>query len=60
MEKAGNGLPKIDAIFLKHIGFPILKTFISWDNAMKFFEYEGKLVLELVKDLPKRKSIQKY
>lgn len=59
LEKAGNGLPKIDAIFLKHIGFPILKTFISWDNAMKFFEYEGKLVLELVKDLPKDRLFKK-
>ncbi|MDD2887122.1 MAG: hypothetical protein PHY66_04930 [Aliarcobacter sp.] len=57
--KAGHGLPKIDAIFLKHIGFPILKTFISWDNAMKFFEYEGKEVLNLVKDLPKDKLFKK-
>ncbi|MDD2894531.1 MAG: hypothetical protein PHG81_00810 [Aliarcobacter sp.] len=59
LEKAGHGLPKIDAIFLKHIGFPILKTFISWDNAMKFFEYEGKEVLNLVKDLPKDKLFKK-
>ncbi|QKF66835.1 hypothetical protein AVENP_1281 [Arcobacter venerupis] len=57
--KAGHGLPKIDAIFLKHIGFPILKTFISWDNAMKFFEYEGKEILNLVKDLPKDKLFKK-
>ena len=57
--KAGHGLPKIDAIFLKHIGFPILKTFISWNNAMKFFEYEGKEVLNLVKDLPKDKLFKK-
>lgn len=59
LEKAGHGLPKIDAIFLKHVGFPILKTFISWDNAMKFFEYEGKEILNLVKDLPKDKLFKK-
>ena len=39
LEKAGHGLPKIDAIFLRYIGFPLLKSFISWGNAMKFFEY---------------------
>lgn len=59
LEKPGHGLPKIDAIFLKHVGFPILKTFISWDNAMKFFEYEGKEILNLVKDLPKDKLFKK-
>jgi len=59
LEKAGKGLPKIDAIFLKHIGFPILKTFISWDNAFKFFEYEGRKILNLVKDLPKDKLFKK-
>lgn len=59
LEKPGHGLPKIDAIFLKHIGFPILKTFISWDNAMKFFEYEGKEILNLVKDLSKDKLFKK-
>ena len=59
LEKAGHGLPKIDAIFLRYIGFPLLKSFISWDNAMKFFEYEGKEVLTLVKDLPKDKLFKK-
>lgn len=59
LEKAGKGLPKTDAIFLKYIGFPILKTFISWDNAFKFFEYQGKEILNLVKDLPKDKLFKK-
>ena len=45
LESAGNGLPSIDAIFLKHIGFPILKTFIPWSAGMKFFEYEGRRIL---------------
>lgn len=53
LENAGNGLPKMDAIFLRHIGFPILKTFVSWNMAMTFFEYEGEKVLELVKSLDK-------
>ena len=59
LEKAGHGLPKIDAIFLRYIGFPLLKSFISWDNAMKFFEYQGKEILNLVKDLPKDKLFKK-
>lgn len=59
LEKAGKGLPKIDAIFLRYIGFPLLKSFISWDNAMKFFEYQGKEILNLVKDLPKDKLFKK-
>ena len=37
LEKAGHGLPKTDAIFLRHIGFPLLKSFISWNNALRFF-----------------------
>ena len=59
LEKAGHGLPKIDAIFLRYIGFPLLKSFISWGNAFKFFEYEGKEILNLVKDLPKDKLFKK-
>ena len=48
LENAGKGLPKTDAIFLKHIGFPILKTLMSWNIAMRFFESEGEKILTAV------------
>jgi len=51
LESAGNGLPAIDALFLKHVGFPMLKIFMSWDMGMKFFEHEGRKILSLVKAL---------
>ncbi len=59
LEKAGHGLPKTDAIFLRHIGFPLLKSFISWNNALRFFEYQGEEILNLVKDLSKDKLFKK-
>ncbi len=51
LEKAGDGLPAKDAVFLKYIGFPILKRTVSWSMGMKFFEYEGKRILKSVKAL---------
>jgi len=51
LENAGNGLPAIDALFLKHIGFPILKILMPWSMGMKLFEYEGKRILKSVKAL---------
>ncbi len=49
LERAGNGLPSFDAIFLKRIGFPVLKSIISWDKGMDFFEREGKIIIESLK-----------
>ncbi len=51
LESAGKGLPKLEAFFLRHIGFPILKTFVSWNMGMKFFEYSGEKILTAVKKL---------
>ncbi len=49
--KAGAGLPKLHALFLRHIGFPLLRLFISWEHALKIFESEGDKVLKLVEGL---------
>ncbi len=49
LERAGRGLPSIDAILLKHIGFPILKTVVSWSRAMNIFESEGKKIIDSLK-----------
>jgi hypothetical protein len=51
LERAGNGLPSIDAIFLKHIGFPILKSIVSWDKGMDIFESEGKKIIDYLKGI---------
>jgi hypothetical protein len=49
--KAGAGLPKLQAIFLRHIGFPMLRRFLSWEGALSIFESEGHKVLKLVDGL---------
>ena len=51
LESAGKGLPFIEALILRHIIFPILKTFMSWNMGMRFFEHEGKRILNDVKKL---------
>lgn len=59
LENAGDGLPKLDAVFLKNIAFPILKTVMSWNSAMRFFEYQGDIILRLVKGLDQDTLFQK-
>jgi hypothetical protein len=49
LERAGNGLPSIDAIFLKHVGFPVLKSIVSWDKGMDVFESEGNNIIDSLK-----------
>ena len=51
LESAGNGLPKFEAFFIRHIGFPILKTIVSWNMGMTVFEYSGEKILTAVKKL---------
>lgn len=51
LDVAGKGLPGLDALLLRYVGFPILKKFMSWNMAMKFFEREGERVLADVKSL---------
>ncbi len=46
--KAGAGLPKLQSLFLRHIGFPLLRLSLSWEHAVKIFESEGDKVLRLV------------
>jgi len=51
LDSAGKGLPAFEAFFLRRIGFPLLKRFMSWDSAMKLFEHEGQRILNDVKQL---------
>ncbi len=51
LDSAGKGLPVIEALFLRRIGFPLMKRFTSWDRGMKLFEDEGEKILNDVKEL---------
>jgi hypothetical protein len=51
LDKAGKGLPAIDALLLKYVGFPVLKRLLSWDRGMELFEREGQRILHDVKGL---------
>jgi hypothetical protein len=51
LEKPGKGLPAIDALFLKHVAFPVIKRLVSWDRGMEWFEREGQRILRAVKNL---------
>ena len=39
--KAGGGLSRGRAFFLKYLGFPLLNSIISWERALDIFEKEG-------------------
>lgn len=49
--KAGAGLPKLHALFLRYVGFPLLRLFFSWERAYALFESEGELILKYAKTL---------
>jgi hypothetical protein len=51
LESAGKGLPVIEALTLRYIIFPILKTLVPWDMGMKLFEHEGRRIVNDVKML---------
>jgi hypothetical protein len=51
LESAGKGLPAIDALFLRYVGFPILKKTVSWEKGMQWFEKEGDRILRDVKGI---------
>lgn len=59
LEKAGKGLPKVEAIFLKYLCFPILKIVFNPNRALKMFEYEGEKILKLVKPMDKNQLFQR-
>jgi hypothetical protein len=45
--KAGAGLSKGRAFFLKYLGFPVLNSLITWDRALTIFEKEGESIVQL-------------
>lgn len=59
LEIAGKGLPKVEAIFLRYLCFPILKMVFNPNRALKMFEYEGEKILKLVKPMDKNQLFQR-
>ena len=53
--KAGGGLTKGRAYFLRHFGFPFVNAVISWERALTIFESEGKKMIRLARSLPNEK-----
>ncbi len=51
--KAGGGLSRGRAFFLRHLGFSLLNSIISWERALDIFEKEGEKVLSLARSMEK-------
>jgi len=47
LAQAGAGLPKGRAVFLRYVGFPILKRAVSFDRALNHFVKEGERSVKL-------------
>ena len=50
--KAGGGLSKGRACFLRYFGFPFVNTVISWERALDIFEHEGRRMIRLAGTMP--------
>ncbi len=57
--KAGGGLSRGRAFFLKYLGFPLLNSIISWERALDIFEKEGEKVLSLARSMEKDKLFER-
>jgi len=53
LERAGAGISASKRLMAKHLMFPLLNHLVSWDNAWKIYEKEGRKVLSLAAALDK-------
>ncbi len=51
LEKAGKGLPIFEKIILRDICFPLIKTFLSWENALTFYKSESLKLIQTIEKL---------
>ncbi len=58
--KAGGGLSKGRAYFLRHFAFPFLNAVISWERAVDIFENEGRKMIHLARSVPKEKLNERF
>ena len=57
--KAGGGLSKGRAVFLKYMAFPLLNPLISWERALAIFEKEGDKIVRLASQPPREKLFER-
>jgi len=57
--KAGGGLSRGRAFFLRHLGFPFLNSIVSWERALDIFEKEGEKVLSFARSMDKDKLFER-
>ena len=57
--KAGGGLRRGRAFFLRHLGFPFLNSIVSWERALDIFEKEGEKVLSFARSMDKDKLFER-
>ena len=55
LDKSGAGLPFARVFLAKHIFFPLLNRFISWEKAWDIFDKEGQKIIELSRNLDQEK-----
>ena len=57
--KAGGGLSRGRAFFLRYFGFPLLNSVVSWERALGIFEKEGEKILSLARSVDKDKLFER-
>ncbi|MEA3492313.1 MAG: hypothetical protein U9R27_10480 [Campylobacterota bacterium] len=51
LEKPGDGLPKMEQLFIKNILVPMVRVFFTWDIALLLLKREVKIIKNLVTPL---------
>lgn len=59
LDESGVGLSSTKVFLAKHIMFPLLNRFISWEKAWDIFDKEGQKIIELSKDLEKERLFKR-
>jgi len=56
---SGEGISSFKVFLAKHLLFPLLNRFLSWENAWDIFDKEGQRIMELSKTISKEKLFER-
>lgn len=56
---SGGGISSFRVFLAKHLLFPLLNRFISWEKAWDIFDKEGQKIIELSKNINKEKLFER-
>ena len=56
---SGEGISYFKVFLAKHLLFPLLNRFLSWDKAWNIFDKEGQKIIELSKSISKEKLFER-